>query len=105
MAKDKVLSKYAHQRRFKVGDRVGFSFLGDTRYGIVEDMKRKDQYYIYYVRCNSTLYNLGEEGITGHGHVIDFEEPTKVDLEINTSGVSKKDSVNKVINIYKTYGS
>ena len=81
MAKDKVLSKYAHQRRFKVGDRVGFSFLGDTRYGVVEDMKRKDQYYIYYVRCNSTLYNLGEEGITSHGHVIDFEDKVKHQIQ------------------------
>jgi hypothetical protein len=26
-------------------------------------------------------------------------------LEINTSGVSEKDSVNKVINIYKMYGN
>jgi hypothetical protein len=74
MAKEKVLSKYALQRRFKVGDRVGFSFLGDTRFGVIEEFKRKDQYYIYYIRRNGTLYNLGEEGVTIHGHVIDLEE-------------------------------
>ena len=50
-------------------------------------------------------YDVEEKRGRENFHVIDFEEPTKVDLEINTSGVSEKDSVNKVINIYKTYGN
>lgn len=49
-------------------------------------------------------YNVEDKRGREDFHVVDFEEPSNVQLEINTSNVSEKDSINKVIEIYKTYG-
>ena len=89
MKYDENLPRYFTNHHRFLWERMDKNVLNDSKYFekqeirwfSVEDMKRKDQYYIYYVRCNSTLYNLGEEGITGHGHIIDFEDKVKEQIQ------------------------
>ena len=48
-------------------------------------------------------YDVKEERGRESFHVVDFEQPSNVQLEINTSELSEKDALNKIIEIFKIY--